>query len=405
MLALFETHAGGDNASRICQNLGFEHAFRVDAVGQSGGIWLLWRSCVGTVNIIESSDQFVHARVVKEGENLHIIAVYAAPTVSRRSGLWEKLKEVLQGVTDPVIIGGDFNSIVRLDERTGGNGRLSLDSIAFGEWINETLLIDMGFTGNKFTWRRGRSMNHYVAKRLDRIFCCAQARLQWQEASVKHLPFMASDHAPLYMQLCPQAKGNPRRRPFRFEAAWLKHSGFKELLANSWNGELTTPDALKGLQVTLQKWNSEIFGDIQKRKDKLSLDIKVVQDQLDLHQTNILIQKEEELLKELYVVLEQEEILWFQKSREKWVALGDRNTKFFHMSTVIRRSKNRIDTLRNDEGRWISDPCELEASAIEFYKRLYSLEDVEQVVQSLPLPGFVKLSQAELTELEKPFTS
>lgn len=87
MLALLETHAGGDRASRICQNLGFDHSFRVDAIGQSGGIWLLWRSCVGTVNIVESSDQFIHAEVMNGDMVLHVIAVYAAPTMSRRSGL------------------------------------------------------------------------------------------------------------------------------------------------------------------------------------------------------------------------------------------------------------------------------------------------------------------------------
>lgn len=128
--------------------------------------------------------------------------------------------------------------------------------------------------------------NTYVAKRLDRVLCCAQTRLKWQEAVVTHLPFMASDHAPIYVQLCPEAKGNPHRRPFRFEAAWLSHEGFQELLLNSWNGELTTPEALIGLREKLQKWNREVFGDIQKRKDMLLREIKEIQDQLDVQQSD-----------------------------------------------------------------------------------------------------------------------
>lgn len=86
MLALFETHAGGDRAQRICHGLGFFHSFRVDAVGQSGGLWLLWRSEVGNVSVIDSTDQFIHVRVEDGAEILHLVAVYAAPTVSRRSG-------------------------------------------------------------------------------------------------------------------------------------------------------------------------------------------------------------------------------------------------------------------------------------------------------------------------------
>ena len=34
ILAVFETHAGGEAASRICRGLGFENSFRVDACGQ-----------------------------------------------------------------------------------------------------------------------------------------------------------------------------------------------------------------------------------------------------------------------------------------------------------------------------------------------------------------------------------
>lgn len=184
ILALFETHARGDRARSICQGLGLQHSFRIDALGHSGGLWLLWRTEVGEVSIRESSDRFIHARIVNGLDIIHLIAVYAAPTVSRRSGLWEQLNQIIQRVQEPLMVGGDFNTIVRLDERNGGNGRLSPDSLAFGDWINESCLVDMGFKGNKFTWRRGHVESTYVAKRLDRVLCCGQARLNWHEAVV-----------------------------------------------------------------------------------------------------------------------------------------------------------------------------------------------------------------------------
>ena len=132
-------------------------------------------------------------------EMLNLVVVYAAPSVSRRSGLWNCLQSVIQGIERPLIIGGDFNTIVRIDERTGGNCQLSLDSLASAEWINESALIDMGFRGKQFTWRRGRSEQTYIAKRLDRVLCCPQARLKWHEARITHLPFLSSDHTPLYV--------------------------------------------------------------------------------------------------------------------------------------------------------------------------------------------------------------
>lgn len=228
--------------------------------------------------------------------------------------------------------------------------------------------------------------------------------MKWQEATVTHLPAVASDHAPLYMQLCPSNRGNPRRRPFRFEAAWLLHEGFKELLQHSWNSTLTTPEALNGLRVRLKRWNREVFGDINKRKELLVNEIKSVQDLLDVSQSDELLHKEEELIKELDVVMEQEEIVWFQKSREKWISEGDRNTKYFHTSTIIRRRKNRIEMLKNNDGVWISDPKELEDLAVAYYTRLYSMDDIDPDVEKLPHEGFAVLTEGEITRLMRPFS-
>lgn len=168
VLAVFETHARGDRARQICQGLGFDKSFRVDAVGQSGGLWLLWRSEAGDVEVVESSEQYIYAKIKQDQEVLNLIVVYAAPSVSRRSGLWGQLSDVISRVVGPLIVGeGDFNTIIRLDERTGGNGQLSTDSLSFGDWISDHSLIDMGFRGNKYTWKRGRAANNFVAKRLD----------------------------------------------------------------------------------------------------------------------------------------------------------------------------------------------------------------------------------------------
>lgn len=98
------------------------------------------------------------------------------------------------------------------------------------------------------------------------------------------------DHAPVYVQLSPEMRGNPSRRPFRFEAAWLSHDSFKEMLTTSWQKDLTTPEALKALRVKLKKWNNEVFGDVQKRKDSLAKEIKEVQDSLEISQTDAMLE-------------------------------------------------------------------------------------------------------------------
>lgn len=75
---------------------------------------------------------------------------------------------------------------------------------------------------------------------------------------------------------------DPRRRPFRFEAAWLQHPSFKDLLTTSWDGQLATLEALNRLRVNLMKWNRDVFGDVRKKKKKLMVDISIVQAELEL---------------------------------------------------------------------------------------------------------------------------
>ena len=74
----------------------------------------------------------------------------------------------------------------------------------------------------------------------------------------------------------------------------------------------------------------------------------MVQDLLELAPTDAMLAKEADLIAELDGVFEKKEVLWFQKSREKWIALGDRNTQYFHTSTIIRRRRNMIEMLKNE---------------------------------------------------------
>lgn len=172
----------------------------------------------------------------------------------------------------------------------------------------------------------------------------------------------------------------------------------------SWDVGLKTPEALNELRVKLKRWNRDVFGDVHKKKEALMGEIKLSQDALDVTQTDALLRKEEELIQAFDVVLEQEETIWFQKSREKWIALGDRNTSYFHTTTIIRRRQNRVEMLKNGEDVWISNAQELENMAVEYYRRLYSMEDVPAAVDGLPDTGFARLMGDELVRLSKPFS-
>ena len=51
----------------------------------------------------------------------------------------------------PWIVGGDFNSILNVEEKSGGSMRRIGRCNIFKLWIEECKMHDMGFVGPKFT--------------------------------------------------------------------------------------------------------------------------------------------------------------------------------------------------------------------------------------------------------------
>lgn len=92
-------------------------------------------------------------------------------------------------------------------------------------------------------------------------------------------------------------------------------------------------------QVAL-RWNGSNFGNIFTRKTNLLARISGIQRALSVRPSVFLVNLENELLKELDQVLNQEGELWALKSRVNWMIQGDRNTNFYHVSTLVRRKRN-----------------------------------------------------------------
>ncbi|MCH79377.1 putative non-LTR retroelement reverse transcriptase [Trifolium medium] len=82
---------------------------------------------------------------------------------------------------------------------------------------------------------------------------------------------------------------------------------------------------------------------------------------------------EKQLQKELNIILKKEELMWFQRSRAKWLTDGDRNTRYYHLKTASRRRKNNILMLRNEQGEWIEDRAQLHGLVTNYYKKLFNI--------------------------------
>lgn len=63
----------------------------------------------------------------------------------------------------------------------------------------------------------------------------------------------------------------------------------------------------------------------------------------------------------------QEEILWRQKSRIQWLKEGERNTRFFHKSTMANKAHNRISMIKDEEGEIQNTHRDIEAVLVQHF--------------------------------------
>lgn len=87
-----------------------------------------------------------------------------------------------------------------------------------------------------------------------------------------------------------------------------------------------------------------------------------------------------ELKQKLEEIVDCEEAIWLQKSRNEWIADGDRNTRLYHAKTITQRGKNKILALRGDAEDWIYGQNILKSMAHSFYSNLFNEEDADRSV-------------------------
>ncbi|XP_045791653.1 uncharacterized protein LOC123886374 [Trifolium pratense] len=377
IVALQETRCSGTTAKKTIKKLGFKNHVMAEAIGFYGGIWLMWNRSDIQVQLIQNDFHFLHVQVSeKDMEPWLLTVVYASPRENERQDTWQLLKQLATSINTPWLMMGDFNEIAYPNEKKGGAPADVRKCQTFNSWINDCNLLEVTTAGTRFTWRgpkwNGRDR---VFKKLDRVLCNVDWRLKYHEGFAKVLPRVQSDHHPIIVFLNGEATTN-RNRPFRFEAAWTSHGDFNDFLHSKWEKDRDIVQSLHNLTTHLKKWNKETFGDIFKRKKEILARLNGIQNSSNYGYSTFLEKLEKELQDQLAVTLYHEECLWFQKSRSQWITDGDRNTKYYHSKTIVRRRRNKIISLRNEDRTWVDDPERLKDLVRKFFINLFK-EDEE----------------------------
>ncbi|XP_071741284.1 uncharacterized protein [Rutidosis leptorrhynchoides] len=194
----------------------------------------------------------------------------------------------------------------------------------FNDCINQIEIDDLRSSGFHFTWTKSLRNPHCTTlKNLDRIMCNDEFGASYPQAFGMFLPYLISDHSPSILNI-PNSLVK-KKRAFRFMNHLAHKDDFLDIVKQRWSGQVV---GYKMFQVV----------------SKLKL-LKKDLIMLNWRNGNAI-----QALLEYENAKKDESILLQQKVKIKWLAEGDRNTRFFHNMLKKRKMKNKIDSICDDDG-------------------------------------------------------
>jgi hypothetical protein len=162
IIFLSKTKTSGQRINRVASLLGFPNFVCVEALGKLGGICLFWPHHVH-VKVLEFDSQMIVISIHSNLSEWNLVGFYGPPHQSKRRIAWENLHALLESLDGPWVCLGDFNTILEDSGKEGGNAANFLRELLFNLGA-----VNLGYTGNKFTWCNKRLGKCCIRERLDR---------------------------------------------------------------------------------------------------------------------------------------------------------------------------------------------------------------------------------------------
>ncbi|KAK4285072.1 hypothetical protein QN277_001816 [Acacia crassicarpa] len=381
LVFLMETKQKARYVRKLRRRCGFDEEWMVDPVGRRGGLALWWTEAL-TINILFSSVNIIHTSVMSScfPTPSYITFIYGPNDDNDRMLCWHEVRRISSNIRSSWMCLGDFNDILSQDEKRGGIPRAWRRIFNFKCFVDDCALEDLGYNGPRFTWCNNRDSPDTIHERIDRALGNVQLREDFPTLQVFHVdPARTSDHHLVHIQC--QYEKYMKKRPFRFEAAWVSHAQFPDLIKQSWqicDGENSGQNVssiesfqckLRKCQLYLISWSKKEFPNNAKRIDLLKAQLAGLthRDRSTDVSREIL-----EVRAEMDRLLELEEQYWWQRSRISWLTASDRNSRFFHVSTIKRRQRNRISCIKDDGGNWLMEKEAISQNISSFFQNLFT---------------------------------
>ncbi|KAK4707013.1 hypothetical protein R3W88_033427 [Solanum pinnatisectum] len=250
--------------------------------------------------------------------------------------------------------------------------RKSFDFIAV---IEACGLIDLGFSGPKYTWSNKRGIHHRIWKRLDRTLVNDNWLEKMPQTNITHLPSVGSDHCSLLMEMIP--KEEEHIKYFKFLNCWTEQPNFIDTVKACWerkvegNSMWRFHQKMKRQSNTLSAWSRRELGDIFSKVRDYEENVRAAEDKFIQEQTEANRTILHGLNPEYIRFLKLEDSILKQKKKKKqlqWFKEGDANTKYFHSIMRGRRRRLFIHQLLTEDGEWIQGEETITKAACDHFQ-------------------------------------
>lgn len=182
--------------------------------------------------------------------------------------------------------------------------------------------------------------------------------------------FETSDHRPIHSVF--DTSWKKAGKLFRFDRRLTDNEEVKELVFSAWNSQRSASVSQRIAYIwrAIARWSKSQHLNSRKNIEQLRAAIYAAMASPSTEDT-IITALNSDLLK----AYKAEENFWKQRNRTLWLALGDRNTGFFHAASKERRARNRMNVLENAEGVALYEEQQIAAEITRYFDEIFTTRD------------------------------
>lgn len=110
---------------------------------------------------------------------------------------------------------------------------------------------------------------------------------------------------------------------------------------------------------------SEVWGDMRKLQSRRDI---------------IGVQRYNKIRRDYLQLLERQEVFWKQRAKQFWLGEGDKNTKFFHKFASVRKERNKLKRLKDEQGQWHDTDEAIKEVIVSYFNTLFCASGIDDVL-------------------------